>query len=168
MTDQKKGHSSSSAPVAMASGSSLPFSELIACPTFSELVACPDCEVEKRIVADIMGSVAVTDGSECVPKCPKHVYAHATVASMLWSLGWTYNWRVGEWVRVPKPENPSLGGEAADGVDRESPRAPPHPLSKANASWRDPRSVHDDDSDDHEDCAMDTRDKRDNEFDELG
>ena len=138
---------------------------------FSSLIdACPDCEEEKRIVEDIMGSVAVSDGSACVPKCPKHARAHKTAESMLWSLGWTFDWQAGEWVRVTK-KNPSQGGDAA-GDDREATKQrPPQsspPPSKATANWRDPRRVYDDDSDDHEDCATDTRDKRDNEFDELG
>ena len=148
------------------------------CFTFSALIdACPACEEEKRIVEDIMGSVAVTDGSVCVPKCPEHARAHATAESTLWSLGLTFDWQAREWVRGrPAKKNPSLGGEAAAvGDDREchratttSPVAPPPP-SKAAASWRDPRRVYSDDSgDDHEDCAMDTRDQRDNEFDELG
>ena len=50
--------------------------------TFSALIdACPGCEEEKRIVEGIMGSVAVTDGSVCVPKCPKHATAAAAVQS---------------------------------------------------------------------------------------
>ena len=118
-----------------------------------------------------MGSVAMSDGSACVPKCPKHARAHKTAESMLWSLGWTFDWQAGEWVRVTK-KNPSQGGHDAAGDDREAttqrpPQSSPPP-SKATANWRDPRRVYDDDSDDHEDCATDTRDKRDNEFDELG